>query len=150
MSISVVSKCLAGNLALTSVKNSIYLNSSFTNNYKLHQELVLNLLSTSFVMNTVSNHRTWTAPHNDEGPVAVVVWSKSCLTLCDSLDCSPAGSSVHGILQAIVLKRVAISSPRGCSQNQRSNSPLMSPARFFTTSATWKAHEESEDMHNLT
>ena len=26
--------------------------------------------------------------------------TQSCLTLCDSMDCSPPGSSVHGILQA--------------------------------------------------
>ena len=25
---------------------------------------------------------------------------ESCLTLCDSMDCSPPGSSVYGILQA--------------------------------------------------
>ena len=28
---------------------------------------------------------------------------KSCLTLCDPMDCSPPGSSVHGILQARIL-----------------------------------------------
>ena len=33
--------------------------------------------------------------------------------LCDPLDCSPPGSSVHGILQARTLKRVAIPSSRG-------------------------------------
>ena len=27
-----------------------------------------------------------------------------CLTLCDSMDCSPPGSSVHGISQAKILK----------------------------------------------
>ena len=32
-----------------------------------------------------------------------------CLTLCDPVDCSPPGSSVHGILQARVLEWVAIS-----------------------------------------
>ena len=32
------------------------------------------------------------------------------LTLCDLLDCSPPGSSVHGILQERILKWVAISS----------------------------------------
>ena len=26
--------------------------------------------------------------------------AKSCLTLCDPMDCSPPGSSVHGIFQA--------------------------------------------------
>ena len=32
-----------------------------------------------------------------------------CLTLCDPLDCSVSGSSVHGILQARILEWVAIS-----------------------------------------
>ena len=40
---------------------------------------------------------------------------KSCLTLYDPVDCSPPGSSVHGILQARILQWVAISSPRGSS-----------------------------------
>ena len=30
--------------------------------------------------------------------------SQSCLTLCDPMDCSPPGSSVHGILQARILE----------------------------------------------
>ena len=34
---------------------------------------------------------------------------QSCLTLCDPIDGSPPGSSVHGILQARVLEWVAIS-----------------------------------------
>ena len=33
-----------------------------------------------------------------------------CPTLCDVMDCSPPGSSVHGILQARILEWVAISS----------------------------------------
>ena len=40
------------------------------------------------------------------------VRSQSCLTLCDPVDHSPAGSSVHGTLQARTLERVAISSSR--------------------------------------
>ena len=40
---------------------------------------------------------------------------KSCLTLCDPVDCSPPGSSVHGILQARILEWVAISFSRGSS-----------------------------------
>ena len=35
--------------------------------------------------------------------------AQSCPTLCDPLDCSPPGSSIHGILQARVLEWVAIS-----------------------------------------
>ena len=38
---------------------------------------------------------------------------KSCLTLCDPMDYSPPGSSVHGISQARILKWVAISYSRG-------------------------------------
>ena len=34
--------------------------------------------------------------------------TQSCPTLCDPMDCNPSGSSVHGILQARILERVAI------------------------------------------
>ena len=34
--------------------------------------------------------------------------AQSCLTLRDPMDCSPPGSSVHGICQARVLEWVAI------------------------------------------
>ena len=43
--------------------------------------------------------------------------SKSCLTLCNPLDCSPPGSSVGGILQARILKWIAISLSRVSSSN---------------------------------
>ena len=39
-------------------------------------------------------------------------FNKPCLTLCDPMDCSPPGSTVHGIFQAIILEWVAISSSR--------------------------------------
>ena len=41
---------------------------------------------------------------------------QSCLTLCDPIDSSPPGSSVHGILQVRILERVAMPSSRGSSQ----------------------------------
>ena len=37
--------------------------------------------------------------------------AQSCLTLCDSMNCSPPGSSVHGIFQARILKWVLFPSP---------------------------------------
>jgi len=40
---------------------------------------------------------------------------QSCLTLCNHMDCSLPGSSVHGIFQARVLEWVAISFCRGSS-----------------------------------
>ena len=42
--------------------------------------------------------------------------AQSCPTLCDPMDCSLPGSSVHGIFQAIVLEWIAISFPRGSSR----------------------------------
>ena len=38
---------------------------------------------------------------------------QSCPTSCNSMDCSPPGSSVHGILQTRILEWVAMPSSRG-------------------------------------
>ena len=65
-----------------------------------------------------------------------------CPTVCDPMDCSLPGFSVHGILQKRKLERVAMPSSREIFLAQGSNSRLMSPAlvgRFFTISATWEA-----------
>ena len=48
-------------------------------------------------------------------PSAVLCCAQSGLTLCNPMDCSPPGSSVHGIVQARILERVAISSSRRSS-----------------------------------
>ena len=44
-----------------------------------------------------------------------VLVAQMCPTLCDPMDCSPPGSSVHGIFQARIMEWVSISSPRGSS-----------------------------------
>ena len=65
---------------------------------------------------------------------------QSCLTLCDSMDFSQPGSSVHGILQAGILGWIAVPSSRDLPNQGMELVSLMSPAlagRFFTTS--WKA-----------
>ena len=46
----------------------------------------------------------------------LVLVTQSCLTLCDPMDCSPPDSSVHGILQARIVRWIAISFSRGSSQ----------------------------------
>ena len=52
----------------------------------------------------------WTSLH-------ALAWSlQSCSILCDPTDCSPPGSSVHGILQARILEWGAMPSSRGSSQ----------------------------------
>ena len=68
----------------------------------------------------------------------------SHVLLCDPTDCSPPGSSLHGILQARLLEWVAILSSRGSSQPLGIEPTfLTSPALaggFFTTSTAWEAH----------
>jgi len=49
-----------------------------------------------------------------ESKVKVLV-TQSYPTLCDPMDCSPPGSSVHGTLQARILQWVAIPFSRGSS-----------------------------------
>ena len=44
----------------------------------------------------------------DAAAAAAAKSLQSCLTLCDPMDCSPPGSSVHGIFQARVLEWNAI------------------------------------------
>ena len=71
---------------------------------------------------------------------SVCVHALSRVWLCDPVDYSPPGSSVHGILQARVLEWVAISSSRGSSppKDQISFSGFFCIAgKFFTTA--WEA-----------
>ena len=61
-------------------------------------------------MNTHTHTHTHTHVY-----VCACLAAQLCLTLCDPLDYSPLGSSVHGILQARILEWVAMSSSRGSS-----------------------------------
>ena len=48
--------------------------------------------------------------------VIFVLVAQLCLTLCDPMDSTPPGSSVHGILQSRILEWVAVPFSRGSSQ----------------------------------
>ena len=52
-------------------------------------------------------------PSKDADSKSISLQVQLCLTLCDSMDCSPSGSPVHGIFQARILEWVVISSSRG-------------------------------------
>ena len=65
---------------------------------------------------------------------------QSCQTLCDPMDCSLPGSSLHGILQARVLEWVAISFSRGSSQPRDQTRVSLIPGRCFNLWATREAH----------
>ena len=59
--------------------------------------------------------------------------SRCCIQLFwDDMDCSPPGSSVHGIFQARVLEQIAISASRASSPPTSIASPALA-AGFFTT-----------------
>ena len=61
--------------------------------------------------------------------------------LCDPMDCSPPGSSVHGILRARILEWVTMPPPGDLPNPGIEPMSLMSPALaggFFTTSTTWE------------
>ena len=67
--------------------------------------------------------------------------TQSCPTLCDPMDCSPPGSSIHGILQARILGGgrggwVAISFSRGSSQPRDLTQVSRIAGRHFNLWAT--------------
>ena len=57
---------------------------------------------------------------------------QSCPTLCDPMDCSLPGSSVHGISQARILEWIAISFSRESSQLRDQTCVSCIAGRFFT------------------
>ena len=70
-----------------------------------------------------------------------IAWSY--LTLCDPLDCSAPGSSVHGIPQARILEWVAISYSRGSfSPRDQTQVPLVSCISrwILHLCAIWEVH----------
>ena len=68
--------------------------------------------------------------------------AQSCPTLCDPTDCSPPGSSVHGVSQARILEWVAIPFSRGSSQPKDQTQVFCITGRLFPIWATREAHWE--------
>ena len=75
-----------------------------------------------------------------------LVVAQSCLTLCDPMDCSPSGFSVHGILQARILEWVAIPFSRGSSWLRDRTWISRTVGKFFTIWATRKASSLYENL----
>ena len=105
-------------------------------------------------MATHSSILAWRIPWTEEPGGLQFMWLQesdacmrakslqSCSTLCGPMDCSPPGSSVHGILQTRILEWVAMPSSKGSSQPRDQTQVSASLAAwFFTTSATWETHE---------
>ena len=69
--------------------------------------------------------------------------TQSYLTLCDPMDCSPPGSSVHGILQPRILEWVTISFSKGSSQPRHRTLVSYIAGRLFTAWAKSLISERS-------
>ena len=72
--------------------------------------------------------------------------AQSCPTLSDPMDCSPPGSSIHGIFQARVLERGAIAFSETCGSIRfglRITPQLFYPSNHYqrcTRSHMWSSH----------
>jgi len=74
-----------------------------------------------------------------------------CPTVCDPMNYSLPGSSVHQILQARILEWVAMPSSKGSSQPRVKPTSLMSPAlagRSFTTRAAITKYHRLAGLNN--
>ena len=69
-----------------------------------------------------------------------VLVTQLCLTLCDPMDCSLPGSSVHGVLQARILERVVGPFSRGSSRLRDWALVSHVAGRFLTV---WATREET-------
>ena len=76
--------------------------------------------------------------------------AQSCPTLCDPMDCSLQGSSIHGIFQARVLEWVTISFSRGFSRPRDRTWVSRIADRHFTIWATREASHISNKRLSTT
>ena len=88
----------------------------------------------NFCPDRIPTYTYHTSHHESESVVA-----PSCLTLWDPVDCSPSGSSVHGISQARILEWIAISFSKGSSLPRDWTWVSCIAGRFFTVWATREA-----------
>ena len=73
---------------------------------------------------------------------ACVLVAQSCPTLCDLMDCSPPGSSVHEILQGGILEWTAISYTAYPAYNRRGSQKVQQRPRLKYPYSRW--NEESQ------
>ena len=77
------------------------------------------------------------------------VATRLCLTLCNPVNCSPPGSSVHRILQGRILEEVTISFSRGSSWPRGQTRTSRIVGRFFTIWATRESRQFYHTNDNL-
>ena len=80
--------------------------------------------------------KVWSAPSSSFHTLKWSEVAQSCPTLCDPMDCSLPGPSLHGILHVRVLEWVAISFSRGSSPPRDRTQVSCIPSRRFNLWAT--------------
>ena len=85
-----------------------------------------------------------------------VLVAQSCPTLCNPMDCSLPGSSIHGIFQAKILEWVVISFSRGSFQprdwSRKWKWKLLSPVQLFPTPSLyspWNSPGHSTEVSSV-
>ena len=139
--------CVAGEISVT--KGCISSSHQSSNGWQRmcdfhqgHWRYKIKFLSLCLWMNTKVSLYPWNGPLNNisgwgcRGGLCVCSVSLLCLTLCDPMDCSLPGSSVHGISQARILEWVAIPFPRGSSRSRDRTWVSCIAGGFFTNWAT--------------
>ena len=107
-----------------------------------HQVQVLNPQSSHDVRKpTLHGMATWCSP------CCYYSVTKLCLTLCNPVDYSPSGSSVHGISQARIKKLVAICFSRAIFPTRGSNPCVSCIGRWIL--CNWAPREAVIDSPNL-
>ena len=112
-------------------------------------------------------HRPWDSPGENTGVGCHFLLqcrkvksesevAQSCLTLSDPMDCSPPGSSIHGIFQARVLEWGAIAFSERTYKNGFINCPVffailpsLQDLSFLTRHWTQATCSESTDHHGI-
>ena len=81
--------------------------------------MLKSLIQNDSTRKTVALHTCGCETHGRKADCIAEVYSVAqlCLTLCNPMDCSQPGSSIHGIFQVIMLEWVAISFSRGLSDS---------------------------------
>ena len=94
----------------------------------------------------LKNLNEWRAEKIMECCVCVWTVTQSCLTLCNPVDCSPPGSSVHGIFQAGILEQLPIFYSRGSSQPRDQTRVSCIGKQILYHCATWKLSRDLADQ----
>ena len=103
--------------------------------YSINLERKMEDLSRSIGGRKFGNRMQWSAK---------LLVAQLCPTLCDPMDCSLPGSSVHGILQARILEWVAYPFSRGSSWPRNWAGVSSIAGRFFNSGATREAPVKCE------